>query len=123
MKRNIESLVELMRDRPAMYIGKHSITLFAMFLHGYSFAVYDRENMDDYSEKMGKFNARLTKKFGILDSLGWDGLILQVSNNDEEAAFKRFWIEWDEFCNTPEEETTAKTDDADDEKISTPPPP
>ncbi len=123
MKRNIESLVELMRERPAMYIGCYSITRFALFLRGYNFAVYDREGSEVPSEKLGKFTGWLAKKFDILDSLGWDGLILQVSNNDEETAFKRFWIEWDEFCNTPEEETAAKNDDPDGEKISTPPPP
>ena len=98
MKRNnIESLIELIRKRPAMYIGEPKIYNLSHFLFGYSFAMYENFNMQEFQKPLRDFNDWLETKYKCKASIGWARLLLLHVNDNEDMAFDLFWEEWDDF--------------------------
>jgi phosphoribosylanthranilate isomerase len=105
--KDIYDLLFLIELRPAMYLGKQSITLLRMFLNGFDFASvlnnlkFDWKNFcpdgKHYYDK--GFQSWIAKKFlGKAETaLGWDNIILEKSDNDEKKAFELFFELLEEF--------------------------
>jgi hypothetical protein len=86
------------RKRPAMWIGKKSITVLKTFIAGY-----------EVCEDFNKISPALTPPFHLFlpwiqnlynhngSYYNWDGIILQNSSNDEAQALDKFLELFDEF--------------------------
>ena len=99
MSQQLIELLDILRVRTVMYIGELSITRFGAYIRGFFHAVYLREPGLIHSKcYLHEFTKVLAKKYTIKAMLGWSDILLQVSNNNDEAALELFWKEWDEFC-------------------------
>ncbi len=107
---DIYALLDVIQIRPGMYLGYRSITNLRMFLYGIEFS------LNTLVEVPSKFNWRQFKPnlhpqyaFGfhnwIIRKLlkskespyGWDYIILQKTDNDEEKALEYFFALLEEF--------------------------
>ena len=106
MKKDANEIINIIRVRPVMCLGEHSITLLHSLLVGYAWAVEDCTDLDDVSPPLGQLTWHLTHKYHILDALGWSGILLSRTNGNEEEALSLFWEEWDDFitksCTCPQ---------------------
>jgi hypothetical protein len=94
-KKMTESLIELIRESPAIYIRKLSISYLALFVEGYETAI--QEIYPDYNDNiMSQFNAWVKIRYPKRVSLRWDGILLEVAGNEADA-LQLFWQWWDEF--------------------------
>ena len=101
MKKNVNEIISIIRVRPAMYLGKCSITLLHSLLVGYAWAMEDCTGLDNISPPLWQLTCHLSHKYRILDSLDWRGLLLLIKNGNEEEALSLFWEEWDDFIAEP----------------------
>ena len=96
---NFIDTFERIRKSPPMFLGIQSVVRLHTFINGFLFAaVQANEENRDYVMKFRQFNQWLAQKYAIKAMLGWSDILLQVSNNNDEAALELFWKEWDEFC-------------------------
>jgi hypothetical protein len=107
MSLTFTELLTRLRKKCGMYIGQPSIIRFAAFLLGYFYA-FDVQNIEheEYTEagkRLYNFNKWLAIKYNIKDMLGWDSILLQVTENDKKA-WELFWKEWDEFSSLEQKE-------------------
>ncbi|XWK88281.1 MAG: hypothetical protein U7127_29550 [Phormidium sp.] len=91
-------LLEKIRTKPGMYIGRPSVSDLFMFLVGYEYGrgesgVEATEEEDDF---YGEFQPWLQKKLGIKTVSSWAKIIM-VSCHDEKAGFEKFFKLLDEF--------------------------
>lgn len=96
MKRSLIDLIRLVREKPAMYIGQHSIIRFSFFISGYDFAVYDREGDKDYYYILARFTDWLAVRYSTTKTYSWKDILLEIAGDDKKA-FEIFWNYWDEF--------------------------
>jgi hypothetical protein len=88
----IYAVLEKIKDRPGMYIGKSSITILRHFLVGYEFARTElgvelsKEEADFYEH----FHAWIEKYFNVRTSNSWANIIL-LFTGDETKAFNCFF--------------------------------
>jgi hypothetical protein len=95
---SVYDLLELIRQRPAMYIGCKSILQLRAFLCGYQFAAETHDIPDQSEPEFGKFHDWVARKFGWYESTaGWANIILQETGNDEEASVDHFYTLIDQF--------------------------
>jgi hypothetical protein len=95
---SIYDMLEEMRERPAMYIGSHSIVLMRAFLDGYKFAACRNDMVEDSHPEFSEFHDWVARRFGWNESTaGWANIILQETGNDEAAALDQFYLLIDEF--------------------------
>ncbi len=91
---------EVLRKRPAMYLGRKSLTAFVDFTFGYSFAmeqyaIEDRNN--DPFLIPGEFHEWVRNWYKIEPTAkGWWNLILERTDS-EETALDKFFELYDEF--------------------------
>lgn len=87
-------LIENLKKRPAMYLGKASITLLEAFLNGYGVfneqIDYGQPSFDGFNDFVGKF-------YGKHTTAGWKNLILADHYGNEEEALDRFFVLLDEY--------------------------
>ncbi|MFB2937880.1 hypothetical protein ACE1B6_21740 [Aerosakkonemataceae cyanobacterium BLCC-F154] len=117
-------LLEKIRTKPGMYIGRSSVSDLFMFLVGYEYGrgesgVDPTEEEDDF---YGEFQPWLQKKFGIKTVSSWAKIIMLFCH-DEKAGFEKFFQLLDEFKqrdNTLDEngEKVMETDSIINEKIA-----
>ena len=91
-------LIEVIRPRVAMYVGKHSIREFGAYIHGYAVACDEHNVVNVSSEPLGVFTAWLANRYRITKSYNWISLLLEKNDQDDVAALEAFFKEWDEFC-------------------------
>jgi len=94
----IFELLEKIRTKPGMYIGRPSVSDLFMFLIGYEYGrgesgVEPTEEEDDF---YGEFQPWLQKKLGIKTVSSWAKMIM-LSCHDEKAGFEKFFKLLDEF--------------------------
>ncbi|MFB2894122.1 hypothetical protein ACE1CI_14525 [Aerosakkonemataceae cyanobacterium BLCC-F50] len=92
-------LLERIKQRPGMYLGKSSITRLRMLLDGYGMA--RMELGLPRTEQEGEFNGFqewIQQRYNITSSHGWDSIILFYSA-DEREALEKFFELFEKFCN------------------------
>ncbi len=105
--RDIYDLLFLIELRPAMYLGRLSITLLRTFLDGFDLSSKINNSKFDWKKfrtneeprPAAGFQGWISKK--ILNrkevAMGWDNIILEYTNKDEEQAFNLFFALLEEF--------------------------
>jgi hypothetical protein len=98
---NVYELIDVMRRRPEMYIGSHSIVHFRAFLEGcfHMARVYGIEccEQPDFSD----LHYWISERFlGTQSTMGWCSIILQECGGDENKALDQFFELVEEFRNS-----------------------
>lgn len=97
---NLESFYEFLdriRQRPALYLGETSITVFRGYFSGFLEGSKLLENKEIVTESR-KFNDWVAMRLGFFEgTLGWKNMLLKFENGDEEKAFAKFFVLLDEF--------------------------
>jgi hypothetical protein len=91
-------ILEKIKARPGMYIGKASVSDFFMFLAGYKTArrEFGIEPTEQENEFYGEFQPWLQQRFQVLSVNSWAKIIMLYSV-DEKAGFEYFFQLLDEF--------------------------
>lgn len=94
---DLYDLISNIRKRPAMYLGRTSISNLRTFLAGYCFA---RRQMGipqtKQEQKFSEFQTWIQQKFNLTSNQTWDQIILFFSQ-DEHTALEQFFKLFDEF--------------------------
>lgn len=92
------NLLEKIKIKPALYLGKTSITDLRMFIVGYRFARAEMgiSNSEAESDFYKNFQPWLQNRLSIRTVNAWDKIIL-LTSIDEKAAFDYFFQLLDEF--------------------------
>jgi hypothetical protein len=91
-------ILEKIKARPGMYIGKASVSDLFMFLAGYKTArrEFGIEPTEQENEFYGEFQPWLQQRFQVLSVNSWAKIIMLYSV-DEKAGFEYFFQLLDEF--------------------------
>jgi hypothetical protein len=91
-------ILEKIKARPGMYIGKASVSDLFMFLAGYKTArrEFGIEPTEQENEFYGEFQPWLQKRFKLKSVNSWAKIIMLYSV-DEKAGFEYFFQLLDEF--------------------------
>lgn len=99
----IYDLIRNIQKRPAMYLGRVSVSNLRTFLAGYCFA---RRQMKipqtPQEEHFSKFQDWIQQKFNLSSHQTWDQIILFFSQ-DENAALEKFFNLFEEFIQTEQQ--------------------
>lgn len=94
---DIYELIQRIRTRPSMYLGKPYITRFKAFLDGYIGARNDLGfALNEQEETLNKFQEWIQSRFKITSSHSWAEIILFYSG-DERDALDKFFELFDKF--------------------------
>lgn len=97
---DLYDLLHNIQKRPAMYLGKPSISHLHTFLAGYFFARHQLEAPEtDQEKQFFDFQAWVQQKFRITSNQSWDKVILFYSQ-DEHQALEHFFDLFAEFSNS-----------------------
>jgi hypothetical protein len=90
----ILDMIQKIRQRPGIYLGRPTVNNLYMFLAGYAFARKDTES-GDY-EELACFGDWVQRRFKITSSQGWARIIEFFSANeaDEMALFGKLFDEY-----------------------------
>jgi len=93
---NIVELIRTIKERPAMYIGKHSIFCLRAFMDGWYFR---NPNEDVQMQLLNDFTLWLQNSFfnGKEYSCSWCEFIYWMSYNDENKALDKFFILFEQY--------------------------
>ena len=92
-------MLQNMKKRPGMYLGKCSITRLKSFLDGYIAARQDLGfPLTEQERHFEKFQEWIQERFELKSSHGWDSIILFYSA-DEKDALNNFFELLERFCN------------------------
>ena len=91
---NLYTVLDKMRERPAMYLGAASLTALSSFIDGFREGC-NYENSEEPS--FDKFNDFIGNHYGKYTTAGWKNLILANHFGNEEEAIKLFFELLDEF--------------------------
>ena len=95
--KNFYELLDAIRERPALYIGKKSITVFYGYFYGFLEGAKLFTNKENATE-LTNFNNWVALRLGYFEGTsGWRRMLLESENNDEEKAFDKFFVFWDEY--------------------------
>ena len=133
MQFDIYALIEKIRPRPALYLGKNSVSLLNAFLGGYMTAAYDAQiSFVDETPPFGAFHDWVAMKLGYYESTsGWANMLLAAEGQNEAKALERFFVYLDEFKQrkaklilqaVPDATKSWRYQIVDDEKINLPSP-
>ncbi|MFM2064843.1 MAG: hypothetical protein RLZZ507_4514 [Cyanobacteriota bacterium] len=91
-------ILEKVRNKPGMYIGRPSVSDLFMFLVGYEYARSElgSELSAEDDDFYGEFQPWLQKKLGITSVSSWAKIIMLYCQ-DEKAGFEYFFRLLDEF--------------------------
>lgn len=91
---NREALMRDLRNRPAIYLGRRSLTCLLSFLDGVSYAC---ARSDDSPEgELMRFQEWLRQKYNIHTTQGIERIV-RFHSIDDRDAFDLFWVLYDEF--------------------------
>ncbi|MGA9382477.1 MAG: hypothetical protein WBV73_27265 [Phormidium sp.] len=92
-------LLERIKQRPGMYLGKCSITRLRMLLDGYGMARMELGlPRTEQEREFNGFQEWIQERFSITSSHGWDSIILFYSA-DERDALDKFFELFEKFRN------------------------
>ncbi len=92
-------MLQNIKQRPGMYLGKCSITRLKSFLDGYITARQDLGfSLTEQERHFEKFQEWIQERFEIKSDHGWDSTILFYSA-DEKDALNHFFELLERFCN------------------------
>ncbi len=95
--RTIYDLLDLVCERPGMWIGEPSITRLEVFIIGFGAGVRAAgASLDDEHPRFYDFHAWIAARLNRPVAGGWRLNLLDECGS-EQAAFDRFWIELDQF--------------------------
>jgi hypothetical protein len=93
------NLLQRIKQRPGMYLGRCSITRLRSLLDGYGMARMELGlPRTDQESKFDGFQEWIQKKYNITSSHGWDSIILFYSA-DEKDALNNFFELFEKFLN------------------------
>jgi hypothetical protein len=92
---SIVELIQLIRKRPAMYLGRRSISCLQAFIEGW-FLRNPKDVAD--GEIMNEFQDWIEKKYKTSTTHSWRSIILFYSQ-DENEALENFFKDFEEFMN------------------------
>jgi len=96
----ITQLLDKIKQRPAMYLGKKSILSLKNFLDGYYFALMENGMSNEEEIDLWRdFQKYIELKYQINSSQNWSSIILFFSE-DESEALEQFFILFEEFSKT-----------------------
>ncbi len=96
---NLYDLLQKIKKRPAMYLGKHSIFNLQAFLDGYYFARRELGiPLTEQESEFQKFLQWIREKFQVETGQLWASIIL-FNSADERSAVDRFFSLFEEFIN------------------------
>lgn len=96
---NIYELINLIREKPGMYIGDPKISTMSAFLNGYELTsmIHNIEGLNVFPP-FWYFNEWAMRTYGWSQSTaGWANIILEENDRDEEKALLVFFDLIDEF--------------------------
>lgn len=112
---DLYDLLNKIKQRPSLYLGKRSLSHLHVFLDGYTFA---RRQLGipitEQERKFEEFQEWIEYKFNQADTQSWSRIILFYSE-DESDALMRFFDLFEEFLNSQE---LAKVDTTNNTEIS-----
>ncbi|BAY81340.1 hypothetical protein NIES267_08160 [Calothrix parasitica NIES-267] len=92
-------MMQRIKQRPGMYLGKSSITNLRSFLDGYMGARRDLGLPEtDEETEFYKFHDWIQKRFDIKSYYGWNDIIL-LNSIDERDALNKFFVLFEQFKN------------------------
>ena len=97
--KDVYEFFDKIKERPAKYVGKKSLTRIQMFFYGYCYAL-DLQHIEFKGEKFKSYSFHdwIAEKLGWRESTsGWLNMILDKANGDEEKAVDLFYELLDEF--------------------------
>lgn len=92
INKDLENLISLIKQRPALYIGQNSISVFKGFLDGW---LLGRNELSDDSI-LQQFERWIQKHYEMDDRRTWDRIILCFSQ-DEANALNNFFLLFEKF--------------------------
>lgn len=94
----IYELLEAIRKRPAMYLGRPSISLLEAYLHGYCAGMQSHGLTASEALPFAAFNSWVIARLYPCERNSlWGWLILRACDGNEERAFDRFFEFLDEY--------------------------
>lgn len=96
-------LIERMRERPGVWLGKKSISLLNVFLYGYGAAEMDYNIRIEQRQQLLPLSWWFMHEFAKIkcneyeSTAGWCNIILNHCGGEEEAALDKFYEFFDEF--------------------------
>ncbi len=95
---NFYELIQKIKKRPSMYLGKPAISNLRSCLAGYILARRELGiSQTEQEKKFTEFQGWIQKKFNISSSQSWDKVILFYSE-DERTALEHFFELFEEFA-------------------------
>lgn len=93
------NLLQRVKQRPGMYLGKRSITRLSMLLMGYGMARRELGlPLTEQEKEFGGFQDWIQERFKIATTHGWDSIIL-FHSADERDALDNFFDLLQQFLN------------------------
>lgn len=90
-------LIEKIKQRPSLYLGKPSLENLQVFLDGYLFARRQLNiSLTEQEKQFEAFQEWIEEKFAQKNTQSWTRIILFYSQ-DEQTALSRFFELFDEF--------------------------
>ena len=86
------NVIDIVTNFPELYIGKPSLERLYAFIGGY---LFQNEEADDHC--LDGFNEYVARKYRIQSDHNWASIIQFFSSNEEEA-FQKFIILFNEYC-------------------------
>ncbi|MEG3439172.1 hypothetical protein V0288_18745 [Pannus brasiliensis CCIBt3594] len=100
------TLIDKIKKRPALYLGRRSLSHLCTFLDGYTFALRQQDIPVSTEERIFEgFQEWIEEKFDRASTQHWSRIIL-FSSEDERDALETFFELFDEFIQENSEETT-----------------
>ena len=90
-------ILESIRERPAMHLGRPSLIRLRAFVAGYMACEYDNRLVPYKESETAEFCEWLGKRRKMPASLGYVGMLLAVHDGDDAAAYHDFWSCLDEY--------------------------
>jgi len=92
--KKIEDIISMLKDKPAMYIGRHSIFCLRAYLSG---LLWENNSISNL-KLIDEFQIYIEKKYKVNTSHSWADIILFFSS-DENNALDNFFILFEDFLN------------------------
>lgn len=103
-------LLEKIKQRPALYLGKRSISHLQVFLDGYTFARRQLAvPLSEQEQEFEEFQDWIEKRFNQQSTQSWTRIILFYSE-DESDALEQFFRLFEEFLIRDKYLETKETD-------------
>ncbi len=102
---NLEEFYNLLDEigqRPALYLGETSLTVFRGYFYGYLEGSKLLED-EEIAVELRSFHNWVAMRLGFFEGTsGWKNMLLHSENGNEEKAFEKFFVLLDEFKNRKE---------------------